>query len=135
MPLTRKLRIWRDRKNFVEQPLFPSYVFVYLDDMRNYYAGINVDGALYYVKTGREIARVNENVITNLILLGGQELEMEISDKRFQPGQKVVVSKAPLTGLSGEVVQYDKKQRLLVKVDLLSRSILITLPEEYLMSN
>ena len=132
LPLTRKLRLWHDRKKIVEQALFPSYVFVYLDDMRNYYAGIDADGALYYVKMGREIARVNEDVINNIKLLTEQDLEVEVSGKRFQPGQKVVVNKAPLTGLSGEVVQYYNKQRLLIKVDLLNRNVLIKLPEEYL---
>jgi transcription antitermination factor NusG len=127
--------MWHDRKKIIEQPLFPSYIFVYLDDMRNYYAGIDADGALYYVKEGKEIARVNETVINNIKLLEGQNLDLEVSSERFQPGQRVVINREPFTGLSGEIVQYDKKQRLLVKVDLLRRNILITLPEQYLISN
>jgi hypothetical protein len=26
LPLTKKLRIWSDRKKYVEEPLFPSYL-------------------------------------------------------------------------------------------------------------
>ena len=133
LPMVRKLRVWHDRRKFIEQPLFPSYVFVRLDDIRDYYKGMEADGALYFVKIGKEMARVNDSVVNNIRLIGGQDLQLEVSGQFFQPGQRVVISQSPLTGLSGEVVQYNNKRKLLIKVDLLNRNILITLPEEYLM--
>jgi transcriptional antiterminator RfaH len=92
------------------------------------------EGALYYVKMGKEVARVKESVINNLKLVTDRELDLEVSDQRFQPGQKVVINQAPLTGLSCEIVQYKSKQKLMVKVELLNRSVLITVPEGYLMT-
>ena len=32
LPLINKLRIWSDRKKWVEMPLFNSYVFVHLEE-------------------------------------------------------------------------------------------------------
>ena len=135
LPLTRKLRILHDRKKYVEQPLFPSYVFVYLEDIRNYYAGMESDGTLYYVRTGREVTRVQENVVENLKLVSNREFDLEVSDRRFQPGQAVVITQPPLTGLNCEIVQYNNKQKLMVKVELLNRSVLMTVPESYLMTS
>ena len=35
LPTTKKLRTWHDRKKYIDEPLFPSYIFVYLEDKYN----------------------------------------------------------------------------------------------------
>jgi transcription antitermination factor NusG len=134
LPTTKKLRVWHDRKKYVDEPLFPSYVFIYLNSMQHYYEGIDAAGSLYYVKKGKEIARVSDTVFNNMRLATNQAKEIEVSDIRFQPGRRLVIGKGALAGLSCEVVQYNGKNKLLVRVDLLQRNILITLSEDYLMS-
>jgi transcriptional antiterminator RfaH len=134
LPTKKILRTWHDRKKYIDEPLFPSYVFVYLNDMKNYYDGINTDGVLYYVRTGKEVARICETVVNNIKLATEHLKDIEISDNCFQPGRRLVVSQGALTGLSCEVIRYNSKQKLLVRVDLLQRNVLLTLPEEYLMS-
>ncbi|HEY4112090.1 UpxY family transcription antiterminator [Puia sp.] len=134
LPTTKKLRIWHDRKKFIEEPLFPSYVFVYLQDRYNYQESIDADGFLYFVKTGKEIARVPESVISNIELLSKDGSEIEVSTASFLPGQKLVINQGALTGLSCEVVQFNGKQKLLVRVDLLQRNLLVTLPVDHLMA-
>jgi transcription antitermination factor NusG len=114
----------------VDEPLFPSYVFIYLKDLQNYYDGIDTEGALYYVKTGREVARVNESVVNNIKLVADKAKDIEVSDSRFQPGRRLVITKGALTGLSCEVVRYNCKEKLLVRVDLLGRNLLMTSLEE-----
>lgn len=132
---TRKtLRIWHDRKKYVDEPLFPSYIFIYLDDMESYYRGMEVEGALYYVRMGKEIARVNESVINDIKLIAEKGKDIEVSGNLFQPGKRVVINHGALTGLSCEIVQFNGKQKVLVRVDLLQRNILLTLPTEQLMA-
>jgi len=134
LPTKKTLRTWHDRKKYIDEPLFPSYVFIYLNDMQNYYDGLDTEGFLYYVKLGKEIVRVNESVVDNIKLVTGQAKEIEVSDISFEPGQKLVIREGALTGLSCEVIQYNKKQKLLVRVELLKRSILLTVPEEHLIA-
>ena len=133
LPLTKKLRNWHDRRKYIDEPLFPSYVFIYLNDMQKYYEGMDAEGSLYYVRTGKEIARINETIINNIRLVSSQGSEIEVSDRVFQPGRRLVINQGALTGLSCEMIQYNSKQKLLVRVDLLQRSILMTLPEDHLM--
>jgi transcriptional antiterminator RfaH len=133
LPTRKTLRTWHDRKKYVDEPLFPSYVFIFLNDIRNYYEGMDTEGALYYVKNGKQIARVSETVVNNIKLATDQAKDIEVSDKYFMPGRRLVINKGALTGLSCEVVQYNNKQKLLVRVDLLQRMVLLTLPEEHLM--
>lgn len=134
LPMTKKLRTWHDRKKYVDEPLFPSYVFVYLNDLQNYYEGIDAEGSLHYVKIGKEIARVKDAVVKNIQLVTEQGEDLQVCDDRFQSGQKLVITEGALTGLSCEVVQLKNKRMLLVRVDLLQRSILLKLPAEHLMA-
>jgi transcriptional antiterminator RfaH len=132
LPMRKTLRTWHDRKKYINQPLFPSYVFVYLKDKKDYYNILDTEGVLYYVKSGKEISRVSETVINNLMLLSNQVNELEISEGYFQPSRQMVISTGALTGLSCEIVQYKSKQTLLVRVDLLQRNLLVAIPAESL---
>ncbi|MEO5562061.1 MAG: UpxY family transcription antiterminator, partial [Chitinophagaceae bacterium] len=133
LPITKQLRKWSDRKKYIDLPLFPSYIFVYLDDMNDYYNSLSIPGVLCYVRFGGEIACVSEAVINNLKLLAGKELEIEIGSEYFQPGQQVVIRQGILTGLSCEFVRYNNKEKFLVRVNLLQRNILVTIPSGHLM--
>jgi transcriptional antiterminator RfaH len=132
LPLRKKLHQWHDRRKYIDEPLFPSYLFTYLNDLQDYFKAIDNDGCLYYVKTGKDVATVNESVINNIKLLVNGAQELEVSDSRFQAGHKLVIGKGPLTGLSCEVVQYKDKEKLLVRVDLLQRNLILDLPKEFL---
>jgi len=129
LPTRKILRTWHDRRKYVDEPLFPSYVFVYLNDMQNYYEGMDAEGSLYYVRSGKEIARVSDSIVNNIKLVADHVEHIEVSETRFRPGQHLVISKGVLAGLACEVVDVDNKQRLLVRIDLLQRNILLTVPE------
>jgi transcriptional antiterminator RfaH len=132
LPTVKKLHLWRDRKKYMDDPLFPSYVFVYLSNLQNYYAGIGTKGAIGYVKTGDRIARVSNEVVDNIKLATQTAADMEVSNHNFKPGVKLNISKGVLTGLSCEIVECDNLRKLLVRVDILRRNVLVTLPAEYL---
>ncbi len=134
LPTRKILRTWHDRKKYVDEPLFPSYVFLYLTDIQNYYDGMDAEGALYYVRSGKEIAKVSDKIIDDIKLITNQVKEIEVSEFRFQPGRQLVIREGALTGLSCEVVECNNRQRLLVRIDLLQRNILLVLPEEHLMA-
>ena len=134
LPLTKKLRTWHDRKKYIDEPLFPSYVFIYLKDLRNYYDGMGIDGALHYVRVGKEISRVHDTVINNIKLTVGQAETLEVTDERFAWGRRLVISRGPLCGLDCELVQAGAKQKILVRVDLLQRNLLITVAAEDLIA-
>jgi transcriptional antiterminator RfaH len=134
LPTSKKLKIWFDRKKYIEEPLFPSYIFVRIKSMYDYYQALNIEGVLYYVKLGKDIAPVSETVISNLKLLVGEGEDIEISTSYFKPGQKLAIQRGSLTGLTCEVVQCNGIKKLLVRVCLLQRNLLIKLPADSLMA-
>lgn len=112
--------------------MFPSYVFIYLNDRQTYTRSLDMQGCLYYVRLGKEITRVSDTVVNNIRLATIQPSEITVSDGFFEAGRKVVINRGALKGLSCEVVEYDHKKKLLVRVHLLQRNILISIPEHYL---
>ena len=134
LPTKKVLRSWHDRKKYVEEPLFPSYVFIYLNELQYFYKGLDIDGALCYVRAGKEIARVSQAVIDNIKLVSSEVKDYEVSATPFTRGRQLVISKGPLTGLSCEVIQYNNKKKLLVRVDLLQRHLLVTVSDHDVMA-
>ncbi|MBN2763945.1 MAG: hypothetical protein JXR41_12695, partial [Bacteroidales bacterium] len=58
--------------------------------------------------------------------------ELEISERHFEPGRQLVIDKGPFTGLCCEVVESANRLKLLVRIELLQRNILLTLPKDNL---
>jgi transcriptional antiterminator RfaH len=135
LPTIKSLRTWCDRKKFIEVPMFPSYIFVYLHNVEEYYMGLHIDGVFKYVKTGKQIARVSENIIKNIGLLVSGNNQVEVTTEQFEPGRSLVIRYGPLTNLSCEIVSVaNGSQKILVRVNLLQRNLLVTLPVKYLQS-
>jgi transcription antitermination factor NusG len=132
LPTRKTLKNWHDRKKYIEEPLFPSYIFVYLKDMEAFYSVIAANGFLYYVRTGKEIARVSEAVVNDIKMVIDHAADVEVSTDRFQPGLHLVIKDGVLAGLNCEVVRFNSKRMILVRVDLLQRNILLTLPAGHL---
>lgn len=127
LPTTKAIRKWNDRNKLVEEPLFPSYVFVYLQSMHDYYNVLDAEGALFYVKFGKQIATINETIINNLRAVVDSNNSIEVSTEYFQPGQRVLIEEGPFTGLTCEVVEHESQQKILVRVQLLNRNVLTSL--------
>jgi transcriptional antiterminator RfaH len=133
LPMCKKLRQLQERRRYVNEPLFPSYLFIYLNDLQNYYNSVDTDGALYYVRVGKKIVQVNESVIHNIRLLVNKATEIQVYTRHFSLGQRLVICEGPLTGLTCELIQVDKKNKLLVRMDMLGRNVLVSVPEENLL--
>jgi len=133
-PTMTKVRQWSDRKKVMQEPMFPSYVFVFLRDLKMHYNSLGAFGFLKYVKFGKDVAMVPEKVIDNLKMLASneQEVELEVTENYIHAGQKVIVQKGPLTGLEGEVLKHNGKHKILVRVSLLMRNVLVDISPEHL---
>jgi hypothetical protein len=53
---------------------------------------------------------------------------IEVTDDGLQVGRQLVIGNGPLRGLSCEVVQHKGKNRILVRVSILKRSLLADIP-------
>jgi transcription antitermination factor NusG len=134
LPTVKVQRTWADRKKFIDVPLFPSYLFVYLEDISRYYEGLQVEGVIYFVRQGTQIATISEDIIDTIRVATLSGKEVEVSTDHFQTGDRTVINNGPFTGLSCEVVEYKGRNRILVRVNLLQRNILVNLESENLLA-
>lgn len=129
LPTIRTLKIWAGKKRYVNLPLFPSYVFVRLENIRHYFESLQIPGVLYFVKTGSQVASVKECIIGKLQAIVSNNLhDIEISAEHFSPGTSLCINAGPFCGYNCEMIQHKGKNKILVRIELLRRNIIVDLP-------
>lgn len=130
LPLQKKLKQWSDRKKWVEEPLFRSYIFVHID-IKEYYNVLNTPGVVRYITFGGKASPIPEKQIDQVKQLLVQDLEIETLDETLEPGTLVEIKFGGLMGIEGELVQHCGKNKVIVRIEHVSHSLLVTLPKDY----
>ncbi len=125
LPIQRKRHQWSDRLKWVEEPLIRSYIFIRVNESE-YYNAINTPGLVCYVTFESKAAPIPDRQIDMLKMLLHEGAEMEVSNERFAPGEKIIVISGTLVGMQGEMVQYRGKKKVLVRLGSTGTNILVT---------
>lgn len=125
LPILRRRKQWSDRLKWVEEPLIRSYIFLRVNESE-YYNAINTPGLVCYVTFEGKAAPIPDRQIDTLKMLLQQGAEMEISNERFEPGQKVIVVAGTLLGMQGEMVEYRGRKKVLVRLGTTGTNLLVT---------
>jgi transcription elongation factor/antiterminator RfaH len=120
LPLIQTLSRRRDRKKYVDIPLFPGYLFVCTEKER-----------LYDVKYTRGVTRIiGTDMDTPTPIPDKQILDIKSimeSDVKLDPfpylkkGRTVRVKSGPLKGLEGILVERKGHYKLVIRIDLLQK--------------
>ena len=105
LPLVKKLRLWSDRKKWVEMPLFNGYVFVKPEPgIRD--KVLEITGVVKYLKYNGADAQVSTNEIELIqrLIEHGYHLELD-TNKGFRQGDYVRIEQGPLKGIEAEVLK------------------------------
>lgn len=134
---TSKNRVQAGRKKkWLNQPLFPSYVFARPLSAQGYLSSLQIPGVLHYVKTGKTIAQVPEDIIERLRTCSTQpDASYHISTEHFLPGTHHQIHSGPFSGFICEVVEHRGKAKILVRLELLQRNLLLDLPAQNLLAD
>jgi transcriptional antiterminator RfaH len=127
LPLIKTLRQWSDRKKMVEIPLFASYIFVHVDE-HDYNDVFRIPGVVKYISFEGTAVEIPEKQIENIRWVLSTDIKAEPLEAAIPMGSRVEIVKGPLTGLKAEMVTYNNKNIILVRVDQLNKSFMITIP-------
>ncbi len=127
LPLIKTLKQWSDRKKWVEEPLFRSYLFVYIKP-EDYYKVLNTPGLVRYITFEGKAVPIPQVQIDAIKYYIGMEDYVPDEAIDYAPGDKVEITHGPLQGLSGELIQLKGKSRMKVQIDALGQSIMLTVP-------
>lgn len=131
LPMYKTMRQWSDRKKMVELPLFTGYVFVHIEQA-DYYNALQAHGAVKYVTFEGRAVEVPQQQIDNLHLIINSNAKVEVSCEEMQLGEEVKVVMGALKGLTGELVQVNRKKRVVVCVNNLEQNLLVSIRSDYL---
>lgn len=127
VPIQRQLRMWSDRKKFVDVPVIPMIIFVCIshDDL------IRIKSHSLIIKLlshpgAKEPANIPSEQIENLkFMLHQSDIPISFEQGRFETNDLVKVSRGSLKGLIGQVrnVKEDVTE-LWVSIDLLGGAVM-----------
>jgi len=125
LPTRSVMRQWSDRKKVAEEPLFPSYVFVFAD-LAERYRSLQSTGVVRMVQFNGKPARIPDEQIETIyrILNGGYYPEPH---QYLREGDEVEIVAGPLTGIKGYFLEGRGNKRLIISVHTLQQSFAIEL--------
>jgi transcription antitermination factor NusG len=115
LPLKKELRVWSDRKKWVETPLFNSYVFVKVSD-REYFDAVNSYWAVRYVCFESHAVPIPDSQIESLkLFLEDTKRNVELTQSSLKKGDHLEVTLGPLKGVRGELLQLRGQHRIVLR--------------------
>jgi transcription antitermination factor NusG len=135
LPLQRTLKVWSDRKKWVEEPLFKSYLFIQTQLEANFYNILNTPGVVKFISFQSTPAIVDPREI-NLVklILGGHEdpVGSGATNDSWLEGESVTIISGPLIGTSGKLINTRTGNKMLIELQSIQQSILVSIPQHYL---
>jgi transcription antitermination factor NusG len=126
LPMRRTLKQWSDRKKMVDEPLISSYVFVHVFK-EHYFTVLNTPGAVKYIWFCGKPAAIPANQIQALKLILSHDPEIDCVSAGLHQGTRVKVKSGPLKELTGELLNFAGKHRVMIRLDNLDKALLLTI--------
>ncbi len=131
-PIYREKRLWSDRCVHMERPLFPGYVFCRVTGEAHGKV-VLTSGVIRLLGFGATPSEVPANQIESLRRVN--ESPLGRAPWTYMPtGTRVRVESGPLRGVEGVYSQNPDERRLILSVDLLQRSVAVTLDPQVAIS-
>lgn len=130
LPLVMRLRQWKDRKKWLETPLFTSYLFVRIDYKYRHII-LETNGVVKIVSFRGVPAVIPDWQIDAVkqMLKHPETLRLE---KYIRPGEMVQVTDGPFKGLKGTVVKLRNETRLLITIEGIMQSVSVEIESDFL---
>ena len=131
LPMVKTLKLWSDRKKWVQEPLFKSYIFVHVSQ-DEYLSAIQTPGAVKYITFERKAVSIPDIQIEAIrsFIDSGEDLFTDFPDMKV--GDRVVVIRGPLKGLEGTLVEFQQKHRVRIMIEGIRQSLHIKVPQSLL---
>jgi transcription antitermination factor NusG len=123
LPLSEITRQWSDRKKKVDSPLFPGYIFCRFS-LQDRLPVLKTPGIIQIVGYSRIPVPVDEKEVVAIQSVVASGLPKQ-PYPFLHAGDKVIVQTGPLAGLEGFLVESRGKNRLIVSINLLQRSLAV----------
>jgi transcriptional antiterminator RfaH len=144
LPLQRTLKVWSDRKKWVEEPLFKSYIFIQTQLEANFYQILNTSGVVKFISFQSTPAIVDPREIHLVKMLVGEHSELVanshgghghgdlVEPRPWMEGEEVTIIAGPLIGTQGKLITTRKGNKMLIELQSIKQNILVSIPQHFL---
>lgn len=133
LPLRKVLKQWSDRKKWIEEPLFRSYIFVHISEAE-YYNVLNTPGTVRFITFEGKAVAIPPQQIEAMKQFVNTGQELPDVDIKLEPGSMVDIIAGPMKGISGELLEIMGKKKVRIEIDGLGQAVYLELPASHIRS-
>jgi transcription elongation factor/antiterminator RfaH len=130
LPSVKKLRYWKDRKKFIDFPLFPGYLFVNIyPEAEEFLKVLKTRGVVTFVSLADRPTSVEPEEISSLKVLieSGKDLDIY---PNIREGTLVRIKRGVLKGAEGVLEKKGDQYIFQVNIRILGRSVSVKIPAD-----
>ena len=131
LPKRKTLRMWSDRKKWIEEPLFSPYVFVYISN-KEYFKVLQTPSVKNYICVEGKAAPIKDMEIMLIKTLVNEPVAYEVINTNFRVSQKVRITEGPFRGITGVVFKEKGKTKFLVRIEQLNYLISLEINSQFI---
>jgi len=131
LPLREVLRQWTDRRKKVVVPLFPSYIFVHVNE-RQRIKTLDVFGTVKYVQFSGKLAEVRPDIIESIRIAVDGPARLNVVSTQLKPGASVKVMYGPLAGMRGNLVEYRGSKKVAIILESIQQALVVEVSSAYI---
>lgn len=112
----------------IEEPLFPRYLFIRLDtglDAKSWAPIRSTLGVSRLVTFGQTPAKIDDDLLESI---RARSESADVQLRHFAPGEQVIVTQGPFTGVEALYQMADGQERVVVLLTILSKQVRMTVP-------
>ena len=124
-PKVMVTKVLRGKRQTVEEPLFPNYVFAQLDHGKHNFTSVrSTRGVIGFVKQGKDYQKVSSSLINVF-----RELQSvaQVDSKLPKTGDKVTVHSANYNNIQAIYQEPKGEQRAMLLIELINKPVLVEL--------
>lgn len=131
LPMVKRLKQWSDRKKWVEEPLFRSYIFVNIE-LKDFYKVLQTIGVVKYVTFENKAVSIPEIQITAIKHFLQETDPENFSEEKWKIGKRVEVISGSMMGLLGDLVEFNGKHKVRIEIEAVRSSFMISIKKSLL---
>jgi len=116
LPLQKIKRQWSDRVKEVLVPVVNGYIFVHIP-VTDFQKISAVYGAIAFVREGGQPVAIPDKQIDGLrFMVEHSDEPVEYTQESFEQGETITITKGPLEGMIGELVEMKGRYKVLIRL-------------------
>jgi len=117
LPLQTVKRRWSDRVKEVLVPVVNGYIFVQIP-ITDFRKVTTIYGAIAFVREGGQPVAIPDKQLEGFrFMVEHADEPVEYSQESFEHGEAIIITKGPLEGMMGELVEIKGKHQVVVRLE------------------